>query len=253
MSIKKIIRYPIKGLNGEFLKSIQLSPNLTIPGDRKYAFAKYHNNIDENNPIYMRKTNFLALVKEDKLSLLHCELNLENKELKLKYKKQIVFSGSLNEKSDLFELSTSISKFLGIDLKKKPRLVTDKSKFENHSFSDIPDKAISFINLNTVKDFEKKLHKSIDFSRFRGNIIFDGIKAWEEFNWIEKRIKIGEVEVQIFRKIKRCAATEVNPQNGKRDINVPNQLHKLYGHSDLGVYGLVLNKGSLKTGDEIKI
>ena len=150
MSIKKIIRYPIKGLNGEFLKSIQLSPNLTIPGDRKYAFAKYHNNIDENNPIYMRKTNFLALVKEDKLSLLQCELNLENKELKLKYKKQIIFTGSLKEKSDLFELSTTISKFLGIDLKKKPRLVTDKSKFENHSFSDIPDKAISFINWSPV-------------------------------------------------------------------------------------------------------
>ena len=48
-------------------------------------------------------------------------------------------------------------------------------------------------------------------------------------------------------------ATEVNPQNGKRDINVPNQLYKIYGHSDLGVYGLVLNKGSIKIGDEIKI
>ena len=253
MSIKKIIRYPIKGFNGELLKSVQLYPNLTLPGDRKYAFAKYHNNIEENQPIYMRKTNFLALVKEEQLSLLHCKLDLENKALNLTYKKEIIFTGSLDKKEDLTKLSISISKFLGIDLKKKPRLVTDKSKFKNHSFSDIPDKAVSFINLNTVKDFEKKLNKKIDYSRFRGNIIFDGIRAWEEFNWMEKTIKIGEVEFRIFRKTKRCAATEVNPQNGKRDINVPNQLYKIYGHSDLGVYGLVLNKGYIKTGDEINI
>ena len=253
MSLKKIIRYPIKGFNGEFLESVQLCPNLTLPGDRKYAFAKHYNNIQEDQPTYMRKTNFLALVKEEKLSLLNSELNLENKILKLKYKKEIIFLGSLEKEEDLIKLSTSISKFLGFDLEKKPRLVTDKSEYKDHSFSDIPDKAVSFINLNTVKDFEKKINQQIDYKRFRGNIIFDGIKAWEEFNWIEKKIKIGEVEFQIFRKTKRCAATEVNPQNGKRDINVPNQLYKIYGHSDLGVYGLVLNKGSIKTGDEIKI
>ena len=107
--------------------------------------------------------------------------------------------------------------------------------------------------METIKEFEAKINKRINYSRFRGNIIYQGLMSWEEFNWIERRIKIGEVEVQIFRKTKRCAATEVNPQNGKRDINIPNQLHKIYGHSDLGVYGLVLNKGSLKTGDEIKI
>ena len=54
MSIKKIIRYPIKGFNGELLKGVQLYPNLTLPGDRKYAFAKYHNNIEENQPIYAK-------------------------------------------------------------------------------------------------------------------------------------------------------------------------------------------------------
>ena len=67
------------------------------------------------------------------------------------------------------------------------------------------------------------------------------------------KIKIGEIEFQIFRKTKRCAATEVNPQNGIRDIKVPNLLYKIYGHSDLGVYGIVLNKGLIKIGDEIKI
>ena len=66
----------------------------------------------------------------------------------------------MNDKEDLNKLSNCISKFLDINLGKKPRLVTDKSGSKNtskHSFSDIPDKAISFINLQTIRDFEKKL------------------------------------------------------------------------------------------------
>ena len=36
------------------------------------------------------------------------------------------------------------AKLPNLDPSKKPRLVTDKSKLKNHSFSDIPNKAVSF-------------------------------------------------------------------------------------------------------------
>ena len=61
-----------------------------------------------------------------------------------------------------------------------------------------------------------------------------------------------DVKFEIFRKTKRCAATNVNPKTGLRDLNIPNQLQKIYGHYDLGVYGRVLNKGTIKINDEIK-
>ena len=254
--IKHIIRYPIKGLNGNFIDKIKLLANETIEGDRKFAFAKFDNEISENSPIYMKKVNFLALVKEEKLSLLNSQLNLENNKLELFFEKKIFFSGSLNDKEDLNKLSNCISKFLDISLRKKPRLVTDKSGSKNtskHSFSDIPDKAISFINLQTIRDFEKKINTKINFSRFRGNIIFDDLKAWKEFHWIGKIIQIGDVKINIFRKTKRCAATNVNPENGLRDLNIPNQLYKNYGHDDLGVYGKVLNQGEIKINDKIRL
>ena len=79
--IKHIIRYPIKGLNGNFIDKIKLLANETIEGDRKFAFAKFDNKISENFPVYMKKVNFLALVKEEKLSLLNSQLNLENNKL----------------------------------------------------------------------------------------------------------------------------------------------------------------------------
>ena len=83
--VKYIIRYPIKGLNGEFINTANLHPGSTISGDRKYAFAKFENDICEKSLIYMKKTNFLALVKEEKLSLLEPQINLKTNFLKLIY------------------------------------------------------------------------------------------------------------------------------------------------------------------------
>ena len=61
----------------------------TIPGQTENMLLKvktYDNTIKcEDSPSYMKKTNFLALVKEEKLSLLNSELNLENKILKFKH------------------------------------------------------------------------------------------------------------------------------------------------------------------------
>ena len=96
------------------------------------------------------------------------------------------------------KLSIFFCKFLNIDLRKKPRLVRDKSKNKEdlkHSFSDIPDKAISLINLETIKDFENKIKKNINFLRFRGNFNFVGGKPWEEFGWVGKKIKIGNFKL----------------------------------------------------------
>ena len=85
--IKNIIRFPIKGLSGEYLESIKLNKNEVLPGDREFAFARYNLIYDRNNPTHFRKNNFLALVKEEKLANLktsfdpktrHLVINLEN-------------------------------------------------------------------------------------------------------------------------------------------------------------------------------
>ena len=45
--LKKIIRYPIKGLSGENIKKILLKKNQVLPGDREFAFARSHVSFDE--------------------------------------------------------------------------------------------------------------------------------------------------------------------------------------------------------------
>ena len=88
--LKKIFRYPIKGLSGESLNEILLEKDQVLSGDREYAFARSHVSFDEKNPVYLRKTNFLALVKEEKLAKLSTEFNNKSNRLTIKIDKKTV-------------------------------------------------------------------------------------------------------------------------------------------------------------------
>ena len=100
---------------------------------------------------------------------------------------------------------------------------------------------------------EKKLGKKIAPSRFRANLIIDNGKAWEEFDWVGKKISLGESVLEVFKKTKRCAATNVNPENAIRDINIPNEINTHYGHLDLGVYARVIKSGLVSISDKLYI
>ena len=54
--------------------------------------------------------------------------------------------------------------------------------------------------------------------RAAGHLLVDGLEPWAEFNWIDKMIRIGDVHFRGARRIRRCAATEVNLDTGVRDI-----------------------------------
>ena len=60
--------------------------------------------------------------------------------------------------------------------------------------------SISLLNLESINDFQNKIDKEIEISRFRGNIYIDGIEAWQERNWIGKIIKINNVSFKVKKK-----------------------------------------------------
>ena len=50
--------------------------------------------------------------------------------------------------------------------------------FYDTSHSNNVFNSISLINLNSIKDFENKIDKDVEFQRFRGNLYVDEILAW---------------------------------------------------------------------------
>ena len=52
-----------------------------------------------------------------------------------------------------------------------------------------------------------------------------------------REIAIGpSARLKIVKRIVRCAATEVDPDTGIRDLPIPRTLMDTYGHADCGVY-----------------
>ena len=59
------------------------------------------------------------------------------------------------------------------------------------------------------------------------------------------------MRLKIVKRIVRCAATEVDPDTGIRDLQIPRTLMQTYGHGDCGIYGEVIEGGTIAVGDTV--
>ena len=89
--------------------------------------------------------------------------------------------------------------------------------------------------------------------RFRGNVYVTGWPAWREFDLVGKEVAIGpKARIKIVKRIVRCAATNVDPDTGIRDLAIPETLMRAFGHADCGVYGEVVSGGDIAVNDAVR-
>lgn len=93
----------------------------------------------------------------------------------------------------------------------------------------------------------------LDPLRFRGNVLLEGLGPFEEFGLIGKIVRLGGVRLAITQAIERCPATTVNPSTTEVDVNVPRILASACGHLHCGIYGQILETGTVTKGDTIEI
>jgi uncharacterized protein YcbX len=112
---------------------------------------------------------------------------------------------------------------------------------------------VSIINLASVRALEQRMGVPVDPLRFRGNLHVDGLPPWGEFDLVDRIIRgPGGVALRGLKRIDRCAATNVDPVTGFRDLNVPKALMDGYGHVDCGLYATVEAGGELSVGDVLE-
>ena len=122
-----------------------------------------------------------------------------------------------------------------------------------HSFSDVARKVVSIINLTSVSALETAIGAPVNPLRFRGNVYVEGWPAWHEFDLLGREIAIGEgARLKVVKRIVRCAATNVDPDTGARDLAVPDTLLRSFGHADCGVYAEVIEAGEIAAGNELR-
>jgi hypothetical protein len=121
-----------------------------------------------------------------------------------------------------------------------------------HSFSDVARKVVSIINLASVAELAGVIGASVDPLRFRANLYVEGWPAWREFEFLDHELAIGgSVRLKVVKRIVRCAATNVDPATGARDLTIPATLMQQYGHADCGIYAEVVAGGPIAVGDRI--
>ena len=55
----------------------------------------------------------------------------------------------------------------------------------------------------------------------------------------------------MVKRIVRCAAVNVDPDTGARDLAIPHALMRRLGHTDCGIYAEVIAGGTIAAGDAI--
>ena len=258
-TISSINYCPVKSISFQSVNECEIKKNIGITGDRIFAFTK---GLDLDQAKLIEKS------PEDRKGKWNKILTLKNSPVLNKY--NFLYE---NEK---LTLTTNEKKILTIDVNKtsERQLLSDKIielesslkkpifliKNEECPFFDttISSKvsfvnSVSLLNINSINDFQKKIGKEIEIPRFRGNICMDGIKAWEEREWIGKIIKINNVSFKVEKNIPRCVAINLKPKTDDNSLNLLQSLKKTYNHFDMGIYLTALDDGSISLGNSINL
>lgn len=249
-TIEALYRYPVKGLTPERLARTRLAVGETIPGDRRYAVENGPSGFDPAAPAYLAKTHFLMLMRNERLARLDARYDDASHVLTLRHEGREVARGDLSTPEGRRAIEDFFARYSADELRGAPRLLAA----EGHSFSDVARKVVSIINLASVAAIETAVGAPVHPLRFRGNLYVAGWPAWREFDLVERELAVGrEARLKVVKRIVRCAATNVDPDTGMRDLALPKSLMQSFGHMDCGVYAEVMTGGEIAAGDSIAV
>lgn len=242
-----IYRYPIKGLTPEQLPDVALMSGQTLPADRQYAIENGPIGFDPASPQYFPKTQFLMLMRNERLAALRSHYDHASHTLTIRQDNTEAVRADLQTAEGRAAIEGFFAANFDDELRGPPKVLFA----DGHSFSDVPRKVVSIINLASVADLEKVVGQPVHPLRFRGNLHVAGWPAWHEFELMDRTLAIGGVKLKVVKRIVRCAATNVDPETAARDLTIPKTLLQTYGHADCGVYAEVITGGTITAGDEI--
>ena len=256
--ISSINYCPVKSVSFQNIDSCEIRKNIGILGDRIFAFSKnlefekvklfekdlefrkgkWNNILTLKNSPFLNKYNFSYI--KNKLTLF-----IGNEEILTIDVNKIGQSDQLSKK--ILELENSLKKPLFL-------MKNEDNPFFDTAISNktVLPHSISLLNIKSIQDFQNKIGKKIESSRFRGNICIDGIEPWAENDWVGKVIKINDTSFKVEKKIPRCVAINLKPGSDDKSLNLLKFLKKTYNHFDMGIFLTALEDGEISVGNSIK-
>ena len=245
--IESLYRYPVKGLSPEPVTRATLKAGDYFPGDRLFAVENGPSGFDPAAPQHQSKIKFLMLMHNERLATLRTRYEDATGTLTIEQDGRSAVRADLATKEGRLAVEAFFRRFMPTELRGPPKLL----QAEGHSFSNVPARVVSVINLASVAAIGTAIGAPVHPLRFRANLYVEGWPAWHEFDLLEREIAIGDARLKVTKRTLRCPATEVDPDTGVRDLAIPTTLMQTYGHADCGIYAQVIAGGEVAVGDAI--
>jgi uncharacterized protein YcbX len=247
--IAGLYRYPVKGLTPEPLERVSLATGQTLPADRRYAIENGPSGFDPAAPAWRPKTQYLMLMRDERLATLRSRFDEATNLLTISRGGEVVARGDLETARGRATIESYFARDFERELQGPPKVLSGGG----HSFSDVARKVVSIINLGSLAAIESMVGATVDPLRFRANLYVRGWPAWHELTLVDQTLAVGDARLKVVKRIKRCAATNVDPQTGARDLEIPATLMRHLGHNDCGIYAEVIAPGTIGVGDRIEL
>jgi uncharacterized protein YcbX len=291
--ITGLYRHAVKGLSADVLDTVQLGASESFPDDRRFALLKTNKggrSFDPENPEWLHKENFLCAFSAPELmakyrasySLQVVPSSSSSSSAKESHGTpcdSIVVSngggGAPAKLLSLYERSTEEQVLESIDLSTsqgRQQLADFFSKqsgvpltcvtADNHQFGNTSSgwkqkkntRTVHIVNAATVRELSSAIGVSLNPTRFRPNIVLDGVPAWSEFDWIGKSIQCGSTTLEVISKTVRCDGISIDPLEYPENVlDIPRLLTKNFPEHGpyLGVYAVVEEGGTISLGDDV--
>lgn len=243
--IVDIHRHPVKGWTPESLTRTRLDVGRGVPFDRHFAFTCGRL---EDQPVpgqWVQPRTFLMLTFFPELASFQSQLG-DDGVLHLRAPDGSSAEARVGDRENFGAADAFIQKHFQTGPYGAPRLV---EQAEGTGHWDFSDTCVSIINLATVRLLEAAAGRPLERERFRGNLYIDGLEPWAEFDWPGRKVQVGDVTLEVLRPIQRCAMTSTEPGTGKRELDLPAIMEKVFGHKFCGVYARVTAAGVISQGD----
>jgi uncharacterized protein len=246
--ISHLFQYPVKGMKGNTIQSLDISDKLGVIGDRRFALQKSETlKTGQWNP---KAAFYVGMNTPPMVSIQPHSISLER-------------------------LPSRVAECIG--LAKAPPLI---EAGDTYNLTDTEGPTISLLNLATVRALSDFLGQEINPERFRMNIWVEGLPPFAELDWattypgnqiLDIVATNGQsLEFEVFDACERCPAINANPETGMRDIelhsmkeshlnrfmDVNRPHYKSPQRSVASVMGVLMKPmqgGSIAVGDQITV
>lgn len=249
MRITEIWRHPIKSHGRELLDQVVLEVGKTMPWDRTWAVLHEASKFDRSAPGWAPCGTFGRVAKSPELAAVNANFNPETGLMILTHPRRAPIEFDPETKLGEQAFLNWVRPLYPEGRAGPTGLVAAPGR--GMTDSDYP--SVSINSHASLRALSQRAGRELSAMRFRGNLWVDGLAAWEEFDWIGKKLRIGDVILHVEERIARCTATTANPETGRIDFETVKLLEQDFGHSDFGVKAQVVKGGAIANGAEVTL